>query len=114
MRKLTLLALGAAFLALPGTAAYAQDTLIIDDGYDSVLEGIVKTVRYSDLVIDVGGKEIKVEIDDLNIDNKADEYFPVGTKVQVIGKIIDDDEMDARKVVRLDVAPEPEIPPLQQ
>lgn len=107
------LALGLSVLAFAANPVSAQDTLIIDDGNDSIIEGVVTTVRYNDLVIDVGGKEIKVDIDDLNIDNKADEYFPVGTKVQVVGQILDDDEMDARKVVRLDVAPEPEIEPLQ-
>jgi len=113
MKKFMQLALGLSVLAFAANPVSAQDTLIIDDGNDSIIEGVVTTVRYNDLVIDVGGKEIKVDIDDLNIDNKADEYFPVGTKVQVVGQILDDDEMDARKVVRLDVAPEPEIEPLQ-
>lgn len=109
MRKFLLLALGASTLAFAVSPAQAQDTLIIDDGNDSVIEGIVKNVRYKEIIIDVSGKEIKVETDDLNIGNNADEYFPVGTKVQVVGQIVDEDEINARKMIRLDLPATPEV-----
>lgn len=109
MRKFLLLALCASTLVFAVSPAQAQDTLIIDDGNDSVIEGIVKNVRYKEIIIDVSGKEIKVETDDLNIGNNADEYFPVGTKVQVVGQIVDEDEINARKMIRLDLPATPEV-----
>lgn len=109
MRKFLLLALGASTLAFAANYAQAQDTLIIDDGNDSVIEGVVKSVRYKEIVLDVSGKEIKVQTDDLNIGNNADEYFPVGTKVQVVGQIVDEDEINARKMIRVASPASPEV-----
>lgn len=105
MKKFLILALGAAIMTFPSLKANAQDTLIIDDGSDSVLEGTVHDIRFKEVVVEVDGKEILVDIGNLNIDNEADEYFPIGTRVQVIGQLTDSDEMNARKMIKLDPIP---------
>lgn len=95
--KKTLLTLACAtFLISP---AFANDTLVIDDGGQSILTGVVTETDGDDLTMMVGTKEIEVDIDDLEVDDKVDEFFPVGTKIQVIGTLEDDDEINASKIV---------------
>tara|TARA_B100000242_G_C43052056_1_gene491605 strand:- start:1852 stop:2259 length:408 start_codon:yes stop_codon:yes gene_type:complete len=102
MKRFCILALTVIIGGVFTVDAYAQgDTIIIDDGDDSVIEGTVDSIRFDNVIVVVDSKKIEVNIDDLDIDNDADSYFPVGSRVQVIGTLSDDDEMDARKMVKL-------------
>ena len=98
MKKLVLLA-AMLFYAAP---SFAQDTLVIDDGDNSIVTGIVESVRFNSIVIDVNGERMTVDTDDLNINDKADSFFPEGTIVKVVGDIRDNSEIKARKLIKLD------------
>lgn len=91
--------LGLAFATLIAAPAMANDTLVIDDGGQSILTGVVTETDGDDLTMMVGTKEIEVDIDNLEVDDKVDEFFPVGTKIQVVGTLEDDDEINATKII---------------
>ena len=96
--------LGLAFATLIAAPAMANDTLIIDDGAESIITGVVSEVDDDEIIMVVGTKEIEVDIDQLEIEDSSEVYFPVGTKIQVVGSLDDDDEMNATKIIRVDAA----------
>lgn len=61
MRKLALLMASAALLS---PAAFADDTIIVDEGDNSMITGTVVDVHFDSLTVDVSGKEdVEVEAD---------------------------------------------------
>lgn len=98
MRQLFLTLVAAAVFTFP---AYAQETLIIDDGQESVITGVVKNYRFDELIVEVSGKNIYVDVDALDIADSIKEYFPIGTAVRVTGELEDDDEFNANKVMKI-------------
>ncbi len=101
MRNLALIMAAALCITTP---AAAQNTLIIDDGDNSVVSGVVESIRYDQIELDVGGKIIDVDVDDLEIKDDIDTFFPVGTKVRVTGRMIDSDEIEAQNIIKLEDA----------
>ena len=101
MRKFALLFAGAAMLIPPSLAA-AQDTILVDEDDRSVITGTVKDLRFEEMIVTVNGKDIEVDVDDLDIAENMDNFFPVGSTVRIVGELEDGDEMDAREIVRLD------------
>lgn len=109
MRQLFLSLVTMAMFGVFAIPTFAQGTLIIDDGQESILTGVVKSYRFDDIVIDVNGKNIYVDIDALDIKNSVEDYFPVGTSVRVIGELEDDDEFNANKVMKVEPTDNTEI-----
>lgn len=87
-----------------GRADAASDMIILDDGQDTVVTGTVEGVRYNYIIVLADGKEFKVDFKELGIANKADEYFPAGSRVQVTGQLFDGDELKARQMIKLEDA----------
>ena len=88
--------------------AFAGDTLIIGDDDDSVITGIIKDIQFSEIIMVVNGQSVEVDIDNLNIEEDIDIYFPVGSKITVEGRMQDSDEITATKIIRLQI-PETEL-----
>lgn len=98
MKKFYLTTFCLTIMAFP---AFAQGTLIIDDGQNSIITGVVKDIRFDNLIIEVNGKDLEVDIDALDIDDNVDNYFPIGTAVRVVGELEDEDEFNATKVMKI-------------
>lgn len=103
MKRFCILALTVIMGGVFTAGAYAQsDTVIIDEGDDSVVEGTITDIQFDYVYIDVAGEEIEVDIDGLEIENNIEDYFPIGTHVQVIGDIDEYGEMDAEKMIKVE------------
>lgn len=110
MKKFFILALALVISGVSITSAHAQgDTIIIDDGDDSVIEGTVTKIQFDYVHVEVDGETISVDTDDLGLDNSLEDYFPIGTRVQVVGDIDQHGEMEARKMIKLETAAAPEV-----
>jgi len=110
MKKFLIIALALVLSGVSLAGAHAQgDTIIIDDGDDSVIEGTITDVRFDYVHVEVNGENISVDTDDLGIDNNLEDYFPIGTRVQVIGDLDQHGEMEARKMIKLEAAAAPEV-----
>ena len=110
MKKFLVLALALVLSGVSLTGAHAQgDTIIIDDGDDSVIEGTVTKIQFDYVHVEVDGKTVSVDTDDLGLDNSLEDYFPIGTRVQVVGDMDQHGEMEARKMIKLEAAAAPEV-----
>lgn len=111
MKRFLILTLSVLMAGVFALSAHAQDdTVIIDEGDDSVIEGTVTDILYESVYVNVAGEEIKVNVDSLEIDNNLEEYFPIGTQVQVIGDVDEFGEMDAEKIIKMESPLSPGTP----
>ena len=110
MKKFLILALTLVLSGVSISGAHAQsDTIIIDDGDDSVIEGTVTKVQFDYVHVEIDGETVSVDTDDLGLDNSLEDYFPIGTRVQVIGHMDQHGEMEARKMIKIEAAEAPEV-----
>ncbi len=84
-----------------GFAAWAADTVILDPAANndtliinknvrgSVVSGTVKDVRGDLIVLDNNGTEVRVDIDDLNLDRGTQDLIEPGMRITVEGKFED-------------------------
>lgn len=102
MRHLLFVLFSCLGLAISPTTL-AQDTLVVGDDFnESVIEGVITQILFDTATIQMSdGTEIKVDIDDLEIeDHKFDDYFEEGTAVRVVGQF-DGDEFNADQIIKI-------------
>ncbi len=85
--------------SMPSVGMADSDLMVLDNGDDSVLTGIIKDVDYGSFVLDVSGKDIRVDMDDVDLDGDLDDYLKEGMRVTVEGTL-DEDEIEATRVIR--------------
>lgn len=83
--------------------ALAADTLILNKGHNSVISGTVLSVQRETLILENNDKEIRVELDNMDLDTPATSLFEPGMEVSVEGRFEDlgaTPEFKAIKIVR--------------
>lgn len=82
--------------------AFADSDIIVNDGNNgSVIEGVITDITFDEATLALdNGAEIEVDIDNLDLDeDRFDEYFPEGSRVQIIGEF-SDDEFKAESILK--------------
>lgn len=84
-----------------GSSAHAQDVYIGDRGEDTVLSGVVTDIGGDSMRLSVNGEEVRVDAEDLNLDEGQGDLIKTGDRIQLRGKF-ESDEFEARSLVLLE------------
>lgn len=90
----------AAFALFCPAMAAAQDIVVIDQGQDSIITGTIEDIDLRTMDVLVDGKKIRVETDDLNIDDDIENFLSVGDRVQIFGDF-DNGDFEADRIVKV-------------
>ncbi|MGB4106431.1 MAG: hypothetical protein WBK55_01390 [Alphaproteobacteria bacterium] len=98
---------------LVSVPASAEQTLILDKMDNSIVSGPITRVDGESLFINYSGREIEVQLDDLDVDEKnISNLFAPGMNITAKGVFDEDGDtpvMDAKEVIRADAdGPGPE------
>ncbi len=100
----TFFALAAGLLLLAPVTASAEQTLILDKMHDSIISGPVTRVDGESVFINYSGREIEVELDDLDVDEESiNNLFAPGMNITAKGVFDKDGDksvLEAREVIR--------------
>lgn len=86
------------------------DVIQLNDNKDSVITGTIKEATENFLIIDSNGKDMKIILDDVNVNAPADDVFTPGMLVSIDGEITGEDFgvplVEAKSVTATQAPPE--------
>lgn len=95
------------FLAIPilcaAFSAQAEDALILDNHDSSIVSGTITRIQGESIFVTSAGRDIEVELDDLDVDKKITDLFAPGMQVTAKGHLEDDGYtpvLEAHEIIR--------------
>ncbi len=99
MKKLLLLSAAVIFVAFPISAS-AQGTVYINDNNQSSITGNIQDMGVDHIELIVDGQVVKVDTDDINLDEGMDKLLNPGDRIQVFGKF-ENGEFEASNIMKM-------------
>lgn len=91
---------------MPVLAEAKDSTLVLDNNNNNIISGTITRVEGESVFVDYSGREIEIDLDDVDIDDgNINDFFAPGMTISAKGSFEDDGHtpvLDAREVVRAD------------
>lgn len=96
---------------LPAVAEARDSTLVLDDNdNNNIISGTITRVEGDSVFVDYSGREIEVDMDDIDMEGSISNFFAPGMTISAKGSFEDEGHtpvLDAREVVRSDAGSDP-------